>query len=359
MPVNLSRYINVAFLIICTVFYLSLLITNKKILITNIIIIIVTVLVILISLIFSDFGFYDLLIVTWNILLATILYKNVLSLKSYYLKFYIFCTIFLTLYFFYYLFNVNIFNQVNYFHLYSSWDKNYSAVIIFLYMCLSIKINRKYGFALGILYTIILNSRMLQLCSIVAILIYFFDRRNTSACKELHKPLIKKPSTIIYFLSILTIALSYYMTFNIDTRIISSYQETLYDKSNAIRVRANVYAIKNIINNPMHIIYGYDNSIKKQLNVEDENTAAIYQGYRLVQPHNFLLNFILRYGLVYAIIYLLILDKILLPHLDKENRFVIYPYLIMNMIMHSLLSTGLLIFFIYVLAYKENKNHEQ
>ena len=226
-------------------------------------------------------------------------------------------------------------------------------------MSLSIKLKKKYGLMVGLIYTIVLNSRMLQLCSIVSLLIYLYDYKKKLSSTIAYKPFYKNTSFLIIILSSITIAISYYMTYNVNTNSITSYRESLYDKSNAIRVRANVYAVEEIIHEPSRIIYGYDNEIKKQLDVEEENTATIYEGYRLVQPHNFILNFILRYGLLYTMIYLYLLERLLAPFMNRYNRFIIIPYIVMNMIMHSLLSSGLLIFFVYILKLNTDKEHEQ
>ena len=364
LPVSLSKYVNIFFLLIFSFLFIIKFLRNGKIsfYVYNIIIILVTCSVSLISTIFSDFGFYDLAITTLNILIMYAFSKKEEPIKnnaSSYPFFYKASTLFLTVYLlFYFLYNKNFNNMDNSFHLYSTWDKNYSAVIIFFYMCLSMRLKKKYGFILSIIYTILLNSRMLQLCLVISILIYVVNTKKRIPKKHINGTNLKKPSTIILIFSCLTVALSYYLTFMVSPRLISSYQETIYDKSNAIRVRANVYAVEELTKHPRYLLYGYDGSIKKQLSVEDENTAVIYRGYRLVQPHNFILNFVLRYGLIYTLIYLILIYKILLHYNSRKNNFILYPYIIMNMIMHSLMSTGLLVFFVYILASKTEENHE-
>lgn len=364
LPVNFSKYINVFFLLIFSFSFIFKFLRNGKISFYayNIIIILATCGISLISTIFSNFGFFDLVITTLNVLIIYAVSKKEESIKnnaSSYHIFYKASTLFLTAYLlFCFLYIKNLNNMDNSFHLYGTWDKNYSAVIIFFYMCLSMRLNKKYGFILSIIYTILLNSRMLQLCSIISILMYIVNAKRSVPKKHINGINFKKPSTIILIFSSLTVVLSYYLTFMISPRLISSYQESIYDKSNAIRVRANVYAVEELTKHPRYLIYGYDGSIKKQLSVEDEKTAVIYRGYRLVQPHNFILNFILRYGLIYTLIYLILIDKILLRYNSRNNNFILYPYIIMNMIMHSLMSTGLLVFFVYILASKTEEKHE-
>lgn len=359
MPVNLIKYSNLVFLIVSSTIYILELTKKYNIVTRNILTIIIISFIVILNTILSRYGFFDLIIVSWNIIITNIIFHKNNPNEKTYTSLYKACSIFLSLYFIYYLLTLNNYNDVNFFKLFSAWDKNYSAVIIFLYMSLSIKLKKKYGLMVGLIYTIVLNSRMLQLCSIVSLLIYLYDYKKKLSSTIAYKPFYKNTSFLIIILSSITIAISYYMTYNVNTNSITSYRESLYDKSNAIRVRANVYAVEEIIHEPSRIIYGYDNEIKKQLDVEEENTATIYEGYRLVQPHNFILNFILRYGLLYTMIYLYLLERLLAPFMNRYNRFIIIPYIVMNMIMHSLLSSGLLIFFVYILKLNTDKEHEQ
>ena len=359
MPVSLIKYSNLTFLIICSTIYIFDLTKKHNIIARNILTIIIISFIIILNTILSRYGFFDLIIVSWNIILTNIIFYKNNTNKNTYILFYRACSIFLSLYLIYYLLTLHNYNEINFFKLYSTWDKNYSAVIIFLYISLSIKLKKKYGLMIGLIYTIILNSRMLQLCSVVSLLIYLYDYKKKSSSAITYKPFYKNISFLIITLSTITIIISYYLTYKVNINSITSYRESLYDKSNAIRVRANVYAVEEIVHEPSRIIYGYDNEIKKQLDVEEEDTATIYEGYRLVQPHNFILNFVLRYGLLYTIIYLYLLERLLAPSLNRNNRFIIIPYMVMNMIMHSLLSSGLLIFFVYILKLNTGKEHEQ
>ena len=91
--------------------------------------------------------------------------------------------------------------------------------------------------------------------------------------------------------------------------IVGEYQSSWNDTSNAIRTRSNIYATSLILTEKELMFYGYDDDIKKVLGVEDENTATLYSGYRLVQPHNLILNLLLKHGVIFTIFYVYLLSK--------------------------------------------------
>ena len=74
---------------------------------------------------------------------------------------------------------------------------------------------------------------------------------------------------------------------------LKEYKSSFNDGSNAIRVRANIYAIDEIINNPQLIYSGYDKHLLEHMNIESNPNGNSYMGLRLVQPHEFFLNIIL------------------------------------------------------------------
>ena len=157
----------------------------------------------------------------------------------------------------------------------------------------------------------------------------------------------------IYFLIILSqvimIGFSYYSTYNIPISQISNYQESLMDGSNAIRVRANVYAFETIKNDAQFIYRGYDSEIKKQLGVSDINNSTQFMGFRLVQPHSLFLNLVLRYGLIYSFIYLMYISHLVSIYWNKRTFVSLLAYIFMNMVLPYLFSNGYLIFLLFAL----------
>lgn len=250
------------------------------------------------------------------------------------------------------------------FYLPSTWDKNYSGVVIYLFFCYCLKNRYKLGMLISFIYVMLLGSRL----SIISIALVFLIRIILHLIRKNEKIncIIKKFSSLktfgiasmIFIMTVVIVLLSYYAVKYIPIESISGYKESINDKSNAIRLRANVYAVEKLKEDKMFIIRGYDNKIKTALGVETELKAVTYMGFRLVQPHNFLLNLLLRYGMIFTIIYLLLVSKILSRFWNRDNLAYIIPYLIMNMFMHSLLTTTYLMCFMFILTVPNKRRRE-
>lgn len=248
-----------------------------------------------------------------------------------------------------------------YFYFYNiGYDKNYSGVLIFFYFCFCLKNKFKIGQLVSGIYALILKSRLLLLMLIFTYVlkIIFNNKINNKFINRVVNKIMAfktKDITLMFFLiTILVTMFSFFVTKYVPESSISKYGESLNDTSNAIRVRANYFAINQILHNPKFIFEGYDNKIKSALGIENELTATKYFGFRLVQPHNFILNYTLRYGLILTIIYVVILSKILCNWWNKENVPIIISYMLMNMSMHSLLSTIYLIIFLLIIVIQKN-----
>ena len=241
----------------------------------------------------------------------------------------------------------------NSFFLLSMQDKNLSGVIIFLYMCFCYNKKYKFGVILCIIYTIFLNSRMTQMASLLFLGVEYLRNKSIFSKVLKFKLFSSMESKNIYFLIILSqiimIGFSYYSTYNIPISQISNYQESLMDGSNAIRVRANVYAFETIKNDAQFIYRGYDSEIKKQLGVSDINNSTQFMGFRLVQPHSLFLNLVLRYGLIYSFIYLMYISHLVSIYWNKRTFVSLLAYIFMNMVLPYLFSNGYLIFLLFAL----------
>lgn len=243
-----------------------------------------------------------------------------------------------------------------FFYLPSTWDKNYTGVVVFIFFCYCKKRGYILGKIVSLLYTVTLRSRMLLLA---IVFIYLINIVNTlgNKSKFIHWAMEKiscfKTGMIfctILILTIVTVLFSYFMVEYVPISNISQYQQSLNDKSNAIRVRANVYAVEQIMHDKNIFIRGYDNDIKQVLGVETENTAVMYKGFRLVQPHNLVLNMCLKNGVLFTLIYIILLSKLLSFWWCKENLPYLLPYLLMCMMVHSLMSTTYLYALLFMLA---------
>lgn len=245
----------------------------------------------------------------------------------------------------------------------SAWDKNYTGVVLYLYFCYCLKRGFYVGKIVAVLYIFTLQSRLYILAffmtcalELFRILLKKFDFLDKMRY-EMNDAGSWKVFLLIIGSTIAMIIISYIWMVSISFAKVSGYQQSINDKSNAIRTRSNIYALNLILENPELLIYGYDNDIRFVLGVEDENNARQYSGYRLVQPHNLVLNLFLKNGVFFSVFYLLLLSKLISLYWREDNLPIIIPYLVMNMVMHSLLTTTYLICFLYIIAIPRAKGN--
>ena len=237
------------------------------------------------------------------------------------------------------------------FYFISTADKNFASVYIFIFACFCLKMRKKLGIILSLILATFFYSRLFLL-AIVILFILFFLKKKSNLLKIIENFDYKKIFITIIFITFLVIGLSYYMSYCIPISSITRYRESFNDNSNARRVRANVYAVNELLSNRKLIFLGYDSTIKEEINQD----YFVFLGFPIIQPHNFLLNLLLRFGLIMTLVYLFILCKILQRFWKKGNNIIyILTYIFMNMFMHSLLSTTYLLFFIYMLNIDDSK----
>ena len=237
----------------------------------------------------------------------------------------------------------------------SAWDKNYSGVAMFIFFSYCKIKNRKAGTALALIYAFIIGSRLYQLSIFIVYLLSLVTRVNNRFSigkKIIHR--VEKMSFIslvilVTILFLLMFLVSYLFVKYIPTYAIAAYGESFIDSSNAIRVRANMYAF-DLLKKGKLLFYGYGNGIQRVLGVEDDIAGNMYMGFRLVQLHNYFLNIYMRHGLLFAIFYTILLCRLIYKKWNLTTYKYIIPYLIMNLVMHSLLSTTYLLGFLYVIS---------
>ena len=309
---------------------------------------------IIIQMLFSNFGCIEKIRATIFLIYTYFLFKyEIVNNENYSKKniiYYIVC-IYLSLYLLKWIKN-GLFLKSDYnFYLLCVPDKNISALIIFMFMCFCFNDKKILGILISIIYTIFLNSRMTQLGVIIYI---FFNIIIFKKTKMINNFILKLTTTKIFTIIILSqmflIGFSYYFTYNIDSSKITNYQESFIDKSNAMRVRSNIYAFRLLKEDYRLIFYGYDNKMKTILGIEDIYNSPIFMGFRLVQPHSLFLNMILTYGLIYSLIYVGIISYFIKRFLNVKNLSFVIIYIIMNMILPLLFIGPYLIYFMFVLC---------
>lgn len=335
---------------------------NRKISIFIFIIFLIFILLLLLQINNNEFGFIDLMKVILFASISYLLFKDKDFFVDSYLGsknviYFITCAYLIAFLIISYLKGILNLNSFD-FYLPLLGDKNWSGFIILLFMFFCYKRKYKIGLVISLIYTLLLNSRMTQIIFILFVILELlrkhkkFHRFYTKLCKINAFEIF----ITIIISQILLIGISYYCVYSIPINTISEYRESIIDSSNAMRVRANVYAMNEIIQNPRFIISGYDNQIKEQLGITDIGNSTIYMGFRLVQPHSLLLNLILRYGVIFSIIYLIFIAFMIKKYVNSDNNSFIIVYLLMNTMLAFLFSYKYLIFFLFLLSIsKKNK----
>lgn len=247
------------------------------------------------------------------------------------------------------LFNLYIYFKEDYefFILKSAWDKNFSGIALFLFYLFCEKRKFILGKLLIIFLVFIVGSRSLIL---LLILFYTLKWAKKFTTENFFTKTKKKIFLLLLSMPFLIILFSNYWVSNVSYYSFSEYGESINDNSNKMRFLANLKAYE-LIKEQSFLLSGYDDDIKDVLGISSPNTFdhTRYEGMRLVQPHNSVLNLIVKSGIVYTFIYLLILAEIIKRYWNKENIEYIIPYLINSMIMHSLLGSMYLLMWIFII----------
>ncbi|MCD8013670.1 MAG: hypothetical protein LUG99_10920 [Lachnospiraceae bacterium] len=246
------------------------------------------------------------------------------------------------------------------------WDGNYTYVALFSYYIYADAKKHKSWIPLAIATSYFNRSRrglflMFALFIIIKLIKYFRNKNNPSDLPK-EKVSFSKCLGIISGTTIITIIFSaIWITFISATGTVS-YHEGLNDGSNAVRFGANIYAIETVLNNKEFLFYGYDNNIQEALgdNVS-ENTFVTYNGYRLVQSHNSVINMLMKNGVIFTILYYLIFCYILSKYFQVKYIEYWIPYLVNAMIMHSMFTTDYLLLFVIGMSavYEADKRREE
>lgn len=196
-------------------------------------------------------------------------------------------------------------------------DKNETAVALFIYFCLALKKRWYGGIALSFCYPLLYFGR--QYVVMVALLLLpllLFKIQELMARSRGVRPHIfdRKYSCWVYFcgflaMTILILALSYFWEQYVVVDGVGAYKTTLNDMSNAMRMLSNVYCF-DLVLTPDFLLYGYGSDVFTGLGISgtdfsQASNVMINGRYRLVQPHEEVLNLWLRCGLLFVVFYYL------------------------------------------------------
>ena len=231
-------------------------------------------------------------------------------------------------------------------------DKNYSAIILFLFFIYCDKNKFMIGRVLCILISFILNSRAYQMM-LISLFIIKICRKHINIF--MNKLKLNNSYNIIIISTIGIILFSNYWINNIAIGSVKNYQEGLNDLSNKMRFAANLNAlevIKKDDKNGHLLLYGYDYDIVDVFGINENQAFAQSDNYgvRVVQPHNSILNVVIKSGIIISIFYFYVISKTIDIYFLEDNLEYIIPYFLNILFLHGLLDTDYLLFFLIVIS---------
>lgn len=198
-------------------------------------------------------------------------------------------------------------------------DNNDTAVVVFILFCIAYKKQWKIGLALGAIYPFMYFGRQYILMGLIVAALTIWVVVGPKQRLDRIQSIRFTPRVFMALFiasTLAAIALSYIWTGFVIGKGTSLYKASLNDSSNAIRMKSNVYCLELMFDNPSFLLYGYDADVFNALGI----SATDYSGeanhlidgkYRLVQPHEEVLNLVLKEGLLFAAFYYLSLAQLL------------------------------------------------
>lgn len=239
-------------------------------------------------------------------------------------------------------------------------DKNWTGVFIFLYLCLSIKKKWYYGIFLGCCYPLLYFGRQyLMMAALLFVCLFILKQlKKRQAGNTVKKQ--EQPKPLAYFFvfvvtTVIVIAGSFYWADNVVGENTASYKSTLNDDSNAIRTLSNVYAVKLIASDSSFFIYGYDSDVFVQLGISPDNTSpdenVLIEGlWRLVVPHEEVINMLLKEGALVTLTYYLLVSIVLARVASSRKDYcILVAYFAGSMLLSSMFKDEYLLLLCIVL----------
>ena len=247
----------------------------------------------------------------------------------------------------FYTFVFGLKNDMGDFEFNSYQDANYSSVVIFLLFSLAEKRGIK-GSKLLLISTLLLfsNSRGLVL---MTLLFYFI--RLLKKCGIRFPSLNQKKVFIIFFTAtVFTVIFSYIWVAVNPYNEVGAYRTTLNDGSNFGRFSANIYAWQEqlCLFNYNSILCGFGDDLKYAMGIPN-NERVLYNGVRLVQTHNSILNILVSFGWIPGVAFIWILSGFIGKYFTNDNYEYIIPFFVDSMLI-SIFKPDFLIFWCMIIA---------
>ena len=244
--------------------------------------------------------------------------------------------------------------------LYGANDKNRTALFVFLFACLCWKKQFKPGIVLALVYPFLYFGRqyIFMIGIVIALWIAYAMIERRKGPGSVSATMISPMKLFAAFVlaTILVGSFSYYWTSEVSSAGVGTYKTTLNDRSNATRMASTVYALERIDSElGSFLFYGYDTDVFDELGISSSDFSAeanYYIGgiYRLVQPHEEVINTLLKEGLIFTILYYLAVSTLLCGIVRSRQDFIILAaFFVGSLFLHQMFTMQNLIMLCIVL----------
>ena len=243
--------------------------------------------------------------------------------------------------------------------IYGELDKNWTALFVFLYFAYSIKGRKKIGIFLGLAYPFAYMGRQYLMMLAFLLVAFFLMRVRKGYLEHGISAALSKPTILLILFAasgIIVSVLSYlWVTYVIPTGIVG-YKTGLNDGSNAMRMASINYVINRVCSDSAFLYRGFDQSVFNALGINTVETGYgktyyIMGLYRLVQPHNEVINMLVKEGLIFTVLYYGAVSNILAKLVDSRlNATILISFLIGCLFLHQMFTCQTLLLLIFVLA---------
>lgn len=227
-------------------------------------------------------------------------------------------------------------------------DQNYTAFLSLIFLYIFINKRKWICATCSIICIFLTTSRAGIIFATALILLYILNQLKK---KKDILPVISNKKYIICCLLIFLIAplftyiISYLWVSVLTANGIVGYKEGINDISNAIRFSSNINAFLKYFSDIKVIIFGVDYDIYSFLGINtiDPSNGAVFNGFRVVQPHNVYLNLLLREGAGFYLIHFFILSIFLSKYRGTSLTIFTTIIILYSLFMHSLLTNYFLV----------------
>ena len=246
--------------------------------------------------------------------------------------------------------------------LYGALDKNWTALFVFLYFAYSIKGGKRLGVCLGLAYPLAYLGRQYLMMLAFLLIAVFLLRVRGGRLEHGIGSVLKHPFALLALFVVggVGIAVLSYVWVNyvIPTGLVA-YKTGLNDGSNAMRMSSINYVLSRIANDVAFLYRGFDQSIFDVLGINTEemgygDTYYVMGLYRLVQPHNEVINMLAKEGLLFSLLYYGAVSNVLSRLIEsKLDVAVLISFMLGCLFLHQMFTCQTLMLLVFVLASAE------